>query len=381
MWKPAAIALIIASLMVPVSACSGGKGDEDDGTTDVTDLTEDRAPDSGDPAADDGTPSDPTPSDDGGGDMDVDEDTVDPTGRLIFFDDFEYAADRDDPSAGDAFLTEGGWSGVKSIQITGSHNGYLYTTDAVPGYEGALPGLDSTRVLVMEAIPGSGGSQTDFYLQYGEPDGPADAVPADVWFQFWIYIAHTDEQPSQVDGRNKFIYPCNDFYPCNSQLWLVGAGAYTYEPFNESPAGSPSNGDMFLQNSVNVELAEVINEGAEEWDRWKLGQTDISEHMAANRWTLVKMHIDTSRTEGAYEAWMRPMGGAWIKVVEWVTGTTAGFAWNIAPENLRGHRVIRMPTTIGEAAEDRPRYDAWIYMDDFAMATSDDVLPDYADLP
>lgn len=377
MWKPVLIASIMGLLVIPAGACSDGNGNGDDGTSDGTDPIDDPAPDTSDPAADDGSPSDPTPSDDGGGD----EDPIDPTGRLIFFDDFEYEAGRDDPAAGDAFITEGGWSGVKSIQITGSHNGYLYTVDAVPGYEGALPGLDSTRVLVMEAIPGSGGSQTDFYLQYGAPDGPPDVVPANVWFQFWIYIAHTTEQPSQVDGRNKFIYPCNDFYPCNSQLWLIGAGAYTYEPFNESPAGSPSNGDMFLQNTVNVDLAEVINEGAEEWDRWKLGQTDISEHMAANRWTLVKIHIDTSQTEAAYEAWMRPLGGAWIKVTEWVTGTTAGFAWNIPPENLRGHRVFRMPTTIGEAAADRPRYDAWIYMDDFAMATSDDALPAYEDLP
>ena len=74
---------------------------------------------------------------------------------------------------------------------------------------------------------------------------------------------------------------------------------------------------------------------------------------------------------------MRPLGGSWLKVVEWIDGVTPGFTWRINAASVGGHRVIRMPSTIGRASETAQNYDAWIYMDDFAIARSESGLPVY----
>ena len=300
--------------------------------------------------------------------------TPPPSGNLLFFDNFEYAADRNNASAATAFLAAG-WSAVKSIQTSGGYNGYVYTANSIPGFAGNFPGGGS-RVLVLESLGGSLGGQTDFYLQLGQPESASSEgfIPGDVWFQFWIYIANTPEQPSLIDNRNKFIYPCNAAYPCTAgnAKWLMSMGAYTYEPLNQQVFGRPSAEGAFLMLNGDGRYTAAAPENEP-----KLGQTNIGEHIAANRWTLVKIHIDTSGPSGRYEAWMKPRGGQWAKVAEWIDGTTPNFTWQLAPEQRGGHRGFRMPTTMGEAPLERPRYDAWIYMDDFAMAGSESALPSY----
>jgi hypothetical protein len=109
---------------------------------------------------------------------------------------------------------------------------------------------------------------------------------------------------------------------------------------------------------------------AAQWNRFKIGQTDLSENLTPNRWTLVKIHYDTSDTSGTFEAWMKPLNGSWVKVAEWIDGVTSDFSWTIPADEVGGHRVFRMPTTIDDV-------DSWIYLDDFAMATLEANLPGY----
>jgi PKD repeat protein len=295
---------------------------------------------------------------------------------VTFFDDFEYTIDRDnssDPTGIDnAFVNQGGWHRAKAVNITGSHNGYLYTVDDIPGYSGPFPGSNSAKVLAMEALPGSMGSQTDFYLQYGDGNTP-DTVPADVWFQFWIYSNYYDapqdinDQLSTYENRFKFIYPCNSSYPCTegNLKWLNTLGYTTAEPF----WGNTDNRELFMTtidpyaNYINYHQAAPEN-------RFKLGQTDLSENITPNRWTLVKIHYDTSDTSGTFEAWMKPLNGSWVKVAEWIDGVTSDFSWTIPAGDVGGHRVFRMPTTVDDV-------DSWIYLDDFAMATLEANLPGY----
>lgn len=119
---------------------------------------------------------------------------------------------------------------------------------------------------------------------------------------------------------------------------------------------------------------------AEPWNRWKLGQTSLDERIVANRWTLVRLHLDTSTTSGKYEAWLRPLGGKQVKVADWIDGVTEDFSWRIPAEKVRGYRAFRMPTTIGSFGERaKDNKDCWIYLDDFAMASSEDSLPKYPD--
>jgi hypothetical protein len=122
-------------------------------------------------------------------------------------------------------------------------------------------------------------------------------------------------------------------------------------------------------------FATMINYygASEECNRFKLGQTDISEYIQPNRWTLVKLHFDTSTTSGAYEAWIKPQGGEWIKVAEWIDGVTPDFSWTIPAEIVGGHNVLRIPTTVDT-------YDSWLYLDDFVIAASESDLPVYGDI-
>lgn len=297
---------------------------------------------------------------------------------LIFLDNFEYAVDRDNPQATQIFLQKGGWHGVKTIHNRERANGYLYTTTHIPGYRGAFPGGNSSRVLAMEALPQSRGFQTDFYLEYGDGENPAFAntIPGNVWFQFWIYVNHSGNQRSQFEARNKLIYACNTAYPCHSHKWMLGFGTNSSQPHQRS-LGIPSDGDAFLTNGINSEVASIRNTRLPPGEEWKLGQTNTAERITANRWTLVKIHLDTSTQSGRYEAWMRPLGGAWTKIAEWIDGVTPGFTWKINAANVGGHRVFRMPSTIGRASGSS-NYDAWIYMDDFAIAASEAGLPVYS---
>jgi len=296
---------------------------------------------------------------------------------VTFYDSFEYTVDRNnsaDPTGVNTlFTSQGGWTRVKSINTTGSHNGYMYTVNQIPGYSGSFPGRNSTSVLAIEARPGSLGSQTDFYLQYGDENAPANTVPGNVWFQFWIYSNRYDDptnqndQMSAYDGRFKFIYPCNGPYPCQSgQInWLNCMGFTTGEPY----WANEDNTQVFMTN-IDPYNTNVDYQLAPEWNQFKLGQTDVSENITPNRWTLVKIHYDTSTTSGTFEAWMKPLGQPWVKVAEWIDGQTPNFSWTIPASDVGGHRVFRMPTTMDG-------YDSWMYLDDFAMATSEADLPVY----
>jgi hypothetical protein len=297
---------------------------------------------------------------------------------LVFFDNFEYIVGRSDANATNLFQQHGKWHGAKTIHSRERANGYLYTSTSIPGYNGVFPGGNSRHVLVMEALPNSRGFQTDFYLEYGDGENPVfnNAVPGNVWFQFWIYVNHYGNQRSKFDARNKFIYACNTAYPCHSHKWMLSLGTYSTQPRQQS-LGMPSNGDAFLNNGINTEVATVVNTTLPAGEEWKLGQTNTSERITANRWTLVKIHLDTSTQSGRYEAWMRPLGGPWAKVVEWIDGVTPGFSWKINANQIGGHRTFRMPTTIGRARQLAQNYDAWIYLDDFAMARSEAGLPQY----
>lgn len=299
-------------------------------------------------------------------------------GKLVFQDNFEYVVRRDDKKASDIFTRKGGWRWAKTQQDYGSGKGFLYTVDRIPGYAGSFPGRNSTRVLVMEARPATLGNQTDFYLQYGDTDFPADTVPGNVWFQFWIYPNYYDDpadkqdQLSQFGLRNKFIYPCNSGYGCTTGKWIVYISNNSKSPRHQDTA----NGNLFpYLGSSRVGTISNDNE-RQAWARSKLGQDNTAINISANRWTLVKIHIDTSTVNGAFEMWLKPMKGEWKKVAEWIDGVTPNFQWRIPANQVGGHRVFRMPTTIPGGARD-PLYDFWVYLDDFSMATSEDALPNY----
>ena len=292
-----------------------------------------------------------------------------PVAGVVFSDRFEYEVSRSDPGAAQIFI-KNGWSGAKTSQDRPGARGYLYTTNSIPGYSGAFPGGGS-RVLAMEALPQTLGGQTDFYLQLGGSGAQyANYIPGDVWMQFWIYPLRDASHPSQFGTRDKFLYACNTDYPCHSHTWMVMAGSPTYNPNNMFPLGHPSRGEFLWILRQADGVSQIVNTTGDPDARGNVGSHNPKEWMRPNRWTLVKMHFNTSATAGnSWEVWLRPMGGSWTKVSEWIGGRTRGFTWDIPAASVGGHRVLRMPTTVDN--------NFWLYMDDYVIARTEAALPVY----
>lgn len=306
--------------------------------------------------------------------------------EIVHFDSFDYVVDRDvannTPTGPNVFLSHG-WSHVKDMRISyPGAGGYLYTVDAIPGYDGVLPG-SSGRVLALESDITTKQEQvqqgqSDFYLQYG--DGNSGDIPANVWFQFWIYINDTEAQPSRFSRNAKFLYPTSTGYPSNSYPWLVSFSTAQHE------LGGGVTGDLGYGSSSAFSTrppgADYADASEYPTNRDKLGSnlSGTSGAHAPNIWYLTRIHIDTSGPQGVYEIWRRPMGSqVWEKTTEWIGGTTTSFSWPTSAMARTGSRLLRMPTTWGRPNDLERSFDAWVYMADFTIATAASALPAYTE--
>lgn len=285
---------------------------------------------------------------------------------ILLRDNFEYIVDRNTQSTVANFTTQGPWTYAKTVQNgQPGARGYLYTTTTIPGFSGNFPGSNSNRVLAMEILPASLGGQTDVYLGYGNESFSQNAVPANVWFQYWIYVNRYGAQMSRT-REGKWIYPSyTGTYPATNLHWLYNIKDNSMPPYWEST----NPGEAYIETGCGSQAC--TNRAADEWDSWKLGHNRAPRAgvITPNRWNLIKIHFDTTGTDsrspgqGIYEMWINN-----VKVAEWIGRVTPQFTWPAAGSN--GHKAFRMPTTVDG-------YDQWIYMDDFVMATAEASLPVY----
>jgi hypothetical protein len=302
---------------------------------------------------------------------------------LLLFDDFNYAVSRNPSTlpgnASNPFVTTGPWTSAKAINISGSHNGYLYTVTApemaaTTGYSGPLPN-PSSRALKIEHPAAS--TQSDFYLEYGRG---ANSIPANVWFQFWIYPNHYGSERGGILGNMKFLYPTNDGYGSHTNKWLLYFNSWAAAPqFGGNPYGNPTAGQAFLTDLAQMGSTPRWNNDTSNGN--KLGPNLLprdQSHIPPNQWTQVKIHYDHSvANRGTFEVWLRPLNGQWRKTHEWIGGVTPNFTWGGFTPG--GHEGFRMPTTIpGTADSGGPSNPGvFLYVQDFAMASSESSLPDY----
>lgn len=317
-------------------------------------------------------------------------------GSPLFFDDFDYVVtdSLDQGSANRDALWAAGYSRIKAENVdsagvgeqssqTGG-GGYIYTVEVpdIPGHTGGAPGSTS-RALCINSRAGSTGEQTDFYFQLGSSLGD---IPANVYFQFWVYVARSGEQQTQFHGREKFIYPTRNSYPAtignDGGHWIFELATNSSNPSgssveNAGEAYALSRDGTILSSTPSWSDEDAISNGATS----HLGQTDASAPLwEPNHWVETRIHYDTSGANGVYEVWTRTVGSAWTKRAEWIGGTTVAgspFVWSIDPSFRDGHASIRVPTTMPGPGSTAPQYDAWIYLQDFAMAASAADLPTY----
>jgi len=255
---------------------------------------------------------------------------------------------------------------------------------AIPGHSGLAPG-STQRALCINSLAGTTGMQTDFYFRIGSVLGD---IPANVWFQFWVYVAHSGAQLTRFHGREKFIYPTRNSYPAtianNGNHWLFELASSSSNPNNVAAANlgeafALSRDSTIISSTPNWNNANAVANGATS----HLGQTNSAEPFwVPNQWIETRIHYDTSGANGVYEVWTRRPGQPWVKRTEWIGGmTVAGspFTWSIDPAFRDGHAMISVPTTM--PGNNVPgQYDTWIYLQDFAMASSQANLPSYGGL-
>jgi hypothetical protein len=306
------------------------------------------------------------------------------TAALVFMDDFEYEVGRDDAGAVETFQAAG-WAFAKTEQDSDRHpGGYLYTAREIPGYSGQFPGIGSDSVLVLESRPSQNEiidgylQQTDFYLQYGGESGQIGAVPPDVWFQFWLYNNDHGDESSVFARGNKWIYPTRESYPATTGMnsWLLSIGSSDAETDGSYGRDLGNGPDAYITNRPPGAVFAGASEVPTNQD--KLGSNLAPDrYIRANTWTLVKIHIDTSRNQGIYEMWLKESGSDWVKTAEWIGGVTDQFTWPIPSDRRDGHKMLRMPTTMNIRLDHGFGGDSWSYIDDFAIATAEADLPVY----
>jgi len=317
-------------------------------------------------------------------------------GSPLFFDDFDYVVtdSLEQGSANREAFWAAGYSRIKAENVDSAGDGeqstqtggsgYLYTVEvsSIPGHTGAAPGSTS-RALCINSRAGTDGSQTDFYFQLGSALGD---IPANVYFQFWVYVARSGEQQSQFHAREKFIYPTRNSYPAtignNGGHWIFELATNSSNPngqavTNSGEAFALSRDGTITSSTPFWDDANAANDGTTS----HLGQADSATPLwLPNQWIETRIHYDTSGANGVYEVWTRAVGTPWTKRAEWIGGTTidgSAFVWNIDPSFRDGHASIRVPTTMPGAGSATPQYDAWIYLQDFTMAAAAEDLPTY----
>jgi len=290
---------------------------------------------------------------------------------VVFQDRFEYVSER--AATSDAAFRAAGWNNAKSHGFASGARGYVYTTASIPGFTGAFPGGGS-RVLALEGLAQTLQGQTDFYLQVGNEQTP-ERIPGDVWFQFWVYPQDALDQRSFHTLRNKFFYASNDAFPSHSHKWMLGSKPFTYNPLLQFPHGNPSATFWItLSSAAGVSNLVYAGPGADPDISDEIGPQALTHELTPNRWWLVKMHMDTSTTAGQWQMWIKAPGGAWQTVADWRHGVN-GLTWTIPAASVGGHRMLRIPTTVGSAGTDLRDY--WMYLDDFVIARTEAALPVY----
>jgi hypothetical protein len=322
--------------------------------------------------------------------------SIEPSGEPLFFDDFEYDVPREatDKWGADGRFTAHGWSSLgKDGSSDGAYvGGWLYTATSIPGYTGAFPG-GGDRVLVVEsragtmagfADPAINWRQTDFYLQYGEENGPTDTIPPDIWLQHWMYIADAAPQNSlfpPTTRLGKWFYPTRASYGAShlrdELAWLVNFTGVMVDSERIEEGASATVDIGFTSIAPMIALTDAdsdIYTDARADSLYSLGHSGTDPErltpISANRWFLLRAHFDNSVNPGVAEMWIRQSGGEWIKIVDSIGSPVVDWETR-SPE---GHCAMRIPTTISnwyQNPEPTTHGDWWIYLDDFAMAVGE----------
>lgn len=310
-----------------------------------------------------------------------------------FYDDFNYQADETNiiSNSNNPFVSVGGWHGLRTGD-TGNNGGFgTMRTIARSAFESRTgsniwPGGDSNYALRIQAPNDRG---VDINLWLGDENSDPNFIPADIWFQFWIYFnRYGTEADGEIYGRPKFLYPSiPGIYGTTQVRWMTMFSVDAHSTICPNgacaPYGNPSTaGGFWIDREFDASRIDkrytALSPGGGNDN--KFGPNLVADAAEGvhpfNEWRLMRIHYDTSTTDYKWEVWFRRYAEPWLKTHEWINGVTPNLVWTGEPG---GHRALKMPTTIGYV--DGPATNFYAYVRDFAIATSMEDLPSYSDEP
>lgn len=303
--------------------------------------------------------------------------------NAIWADDFNYIANRGsgwNSTVDNPFVANGPWTNAKDLNTSTGSAGFIYTVNplSIPGNT-INPCLSSSRVLCLEALPGTYQRQTDFYLERNDLGNDANVLPAESWIQAWIYIPRSGAQMSEIsDYGGKLFYPCRGGHgSCTTMSGLLNLRGAANHPncnvidptvgFYPVDIGSENRTDLHSMDETGTGCQGA---GANQAAR---GPHNAANYFQYNTWYLIKYRLDTTGANGITQLYVRQYGGAWELWMDWQGGVTpATYQFAVDPANQGvGHDFFRLLTTFGHPTNAATWIDSWFYIGDLHAATSE----------
>jgi hypothetical protein len=301
---------------------------------------------------------------------------------IIFQDGFEHAG------ASQQDFLNAGWGNFKEWagHITTVTQSAFQTST---GNSLALPGTigGNNRVCKFSLHAGQDQTQTDTYLSV--QDGTANYIPKNIWIQFWVYFNRYGSEMSKWMNHHKMLYPGHsDNYTSSSHPWLITYGTMAgldgdlngYEPFGD-PVQSQYYGYANVYDwsetggTQNADLITVYST----YGNWnKVSPSGLFRNIRPNCWTLIKLHIDyTTANQGIFGLWLKEYHTSprWNGFYELILNNAVRYDLVDGVDTTAMHHILLYFQTPGTAD---PIYnDAYVYVDDFILATTEADLPTY----
>ena len=239
--------------------------------------------------------------------------------RVVFSDRFEYAVGRSDPNAAQVFV-QNGWSHAKTQQNSSGASGYLHTVTSIPGLYRPVSWHELISVVYRR------------WRLCHRPWGPNRLLSPVGWKQCrlrglhsWRCVVPVLQYPPQFRQPDLRLRLTRKVPVCvqhrlpvpQPSVGMIHSGSVSYDPDNMWPLGDPSRGEFLWALRQSAGVSNIVNSLGDPYAQGNIGSPNHTEWMRPNRWTLVKMHFNTTHTTGnSWEVWLRPQNGNWTKVSE-----------------------------------------------------------------
>lgn len=266
----------------------------------------------------------------------------------ILADDFEYGADTTTCTETEALSNWTKWRFCTDRSTNPTDTGYFGIS--------SLQKHSGSQSLLMRYLPSTYNGQTITNLETYNTN-----MGSDIWIDMWVYPVYEEAgMLSGSDPYNKWIYAYTDQAVQNAGHWCVKIGPRRYTGTSNQDMVEPMPDDHtgFFVSFNQKGCATVYS-----------GQNLSGVYMPFNTWSRLVVHVNSSDSVSPNaEMWIDPGTGRLVKVAEHT------LTWSDQPAGAANGTIdnyrIKLGTTWPGAGQSTNYYDAWVFVDDFKLATS-----------